>query len=188
MTTMPPPLSAPASSPSARPSTPVVSLTGEGEVFEMEPGSLVRFKVFSRDTGGTFEMYERELPPHMIGADPHIHQTQTETFYVVEGRPTILLGTAPRQYAPGSIVVVTPNTVHGYGNATDEAVKVLVCFTPGLAHEGYFRAMAALKAGPRHQYQERLDALRTRYDSRSVPLDPSVPWEFGGTKASDPAR
>jgi quercetin dioxygenase-like cupin family protein len=162
---------------------PLVSAAGEGEVFEMEPGSLVRFKIFSRDVDGLLEMYERELPPHTIGADPHVHHTTTETFYVVSGNPTILCGSTRRRYAPGSIVVVTPHTVHAYDNETDEPVTVLICFTPGLGHEEFFRELSALKAGPAELYQERLDALRVRFDSTSVTVDPDVPWE---TDAASP--
>ena len=75
----------------------------------MEPGSLVRFKVFSKDTQGLFEMYERELPPRMIGADSHFHRTAVETFYVVHGTATILCGDTKRDYDAGSIVVVPKN-------------------------------------------------------------------------------
>jgi quercetin dioxygenase-like cupin family protein len=156
---------------------PLISLAGEGEIFAMEPGSLVRFKILSRDTDGLLEMYERELPPRTIGADPHLHRTTTETFYVVSGHPSILCGSARRQYAPGSIVVVPPGTVHAYDNTTDAPVKVLICFTPGLGHEEFFRELSVLKAGPSEVYQERLDALRRRFDSTSVTEDPESSWE-----------
>ena len=139
----------------------------------MEPGSLVRFKIFTKDTEGVIELYERELPAHVIGADPHVHASTTETFYVVEGRPTILCGDTQGEYSPGAIVVVPPNTVHGYSNNTGERVKVLICFTPALGHEEFFRELSRLKAGPRDHYQSKLDSLRTRFDSRSVPAEPS---------------
>ena len=154
----------------------VVSLDGEGETFEMERGSLVRFKVFAHDTEGRLEMYERELPPFTLGADPHVHLTTTETFYVVDGHPSILCGSVHRAYAPGSIVVVPPHTVHGYENPTSDPVKVLICFTPALSHENFFRELSLLKAGQRDVYQERLDALRARFDSRSVTSDPDPSW------------
>jgi quercetin dioxygenase-like cupin family protein len=149
----------------------IVSLSGEGEVFHMEPGSLVRFKVFSKDTGGLFEMYERELPPRMIGADPHFHRTTVETFYVVHGTATILCGDTKRDYDAGSIVVVPKNTVHAYANHTDFPLKVLIAFTPGLGHEEFFRGLSRLKHGPVETYQADLDALRLRFDSVSQQID-----------------
>jgi quercetin dioxygenase-like cupin family protein len=148
--------------------TPLISLGGEGEVFQMEPGSLVRFKIFSKDTGGLIEMYEREVPPQTIGADPHLHRTTTEVFYVVAGNPTILCGETSRSYAPGSIVVVPPNTVHAYANDTKLPIKVLISFSPGLGHEEFFRGLSRLKHGPKETYQRDLDELRLRFDSISV--------------------
>jgi hypothetical protein len=56
---------------------PIVSFPGEGETFHLEAGSLARFKVFSRETEEAFEafeVFEREVPPHTIGADPHLHR------------------------------------------------------------------------------------------------------------------
>lgn len=148
---------------------PQVSLSGEGEVFQMEPGSLVRFKIFSKDTGGLIEMYEREVPPHTIGADPHLHRTTTEVFYVVEGTPTIRCGDVSAAYAPGAIVVVPPDTVHAYSNQSEAPIKVLIAFTPGLGHEEFFRGLSRLKHGPAETYQRDLDQLRLRFDSISVP-------------------
>jgi mannose-6-phosphate isomerase-like protein (cupin superfamily) len=147
---------------------PQISDVGDGEVIEMEPGSLVRFKIFSRDTDGLIELYERELPPYTIGADPHLHLTTTETFYVVEGCPVILCGETERAYSPGAIVVVPPNTVHGYGNPTDQHVKVLISFTPALGHEEFFRGLSELKHGPAETYAARLAELRQRFGSVSI--------------------
>jgi quercetin dioxygenase-like cupin family protein len=156
---------------SAIPDAVVVSREGEGIVFPMEPGSLVRFKVLSRQTSDVIEMYERELPPHTIGADPHLHKTTTETFYVIEGRPTILCGEASSEYGPGDVIVVPPNTVHAYFNHSDTPVKVLIWFTPGLGHDEFFRELSKLKHGPPNTYQRDLNSLRERFDSISVSLD-----------------
>lgn len=147
---------------------PIISNAGEGQLIEMEAGSLVRFKIFSKDTNGLIELYERELPPRTIGADLHLHLSTTETFYVVEGTPNIRCSEVEKEYAPGSIVVVPPKTVHGYSNQTDEHVKVLISFTPGLGHEAFFQGLSELKHGPQEHYAERLAALRIRFGSVSV--------------------
>lgn len=148
---------------------PLISGPGAGELIEMEPGSFVRFKIFSDDTDGLIELYERELPPGMIGADPHLHLTTTETFYVVQGQPAILCGDNEQPYAPGSIVVVPPNTVHAYSNPTSEPAKVLISFTPALGHDAFFRGLAELKRGPAETYAARLAVLRQRFGSVSIP-------------------
>ena len=147
---------------------PVISHPGEGEIFDLEPGSLVRFKVLSKDTDRVVEVYERELPPRTIGADPHLHATTTETFYVVSGTVSILCGPVQDDYGAGSVLVVPPNTVHAYNNASDSPAKLLIFFCPGLGHEQFFRGLATLKHGPTDRYQQDLDALRQRFDSTSV--------------------
>ena len=147
---------------------PLVSAPGQGLIFPMEPGSLVRFKVVGENTDHALEMYEREVPAHTIGADPHLHLTTVETFYVVSGEPLILVGETRQQFGPGSVVVVPKNTVHGFWNQTDQPVKILVTFTPSLGHHEFFRALSLLKAGPPEEYVAGLAALRIRFDSISV--------------------
>lgn len=141
---------------------------GEGNLYPLEPGSLVRFKILTEETGGALEMYEREVPPHTLGADPHTHRTTIETFYVLEGRPTILVGDVRATYLPGTSLVVPIGAVHGFWNETDERIRLLVTFTPGLSHHKFFEALSVLKAGPKETYARDLAALRERFDSSSV--------------------
>lgn len=148
---------------------PPISESGEGLLFPMEPGSLVRFKILGEQTGHALEMYEREVPARCLGADPHQHATTVETFYVVSGHPTILVGDVRRQFAPGSTLVVPRNTVHGFWNETDQPIKLLVTFTPSLGHHEFFRALSRLKSGPPEAYAEGLAQLRRRFDSETVP-------------------
>ncbi len=128
----------------------------------------MRFKVLSRDTGHAFEMYEREVPPHTIGADPHYHEETEETFYVVSGTVTILVGEARKTYAAGSIVVVPRRIVHGYWNETAERIKLLITFCPGLEHERFFQGLSRLKNGPPDRYAGDLAKLREEFGSVSV--------------------
>ncbi len=146
----------------------IVRLPGVGVEYPMEPGSMVRFKVLGKETGGAFEAYEREVPPHTIGADPHYHETTEEFFYVVAGQATILNGDERRVYGAGSTVVVPRMTVHGYWNESDEPIKLLITFCPALDHDQFFRGLSELKRGPRETYKENLAALRRRFDSVSV--------------------
>jgi quercetin dioxygenase-like cupin family protein len=147
---------------------PIFSQPGEGVLIPLEPGSFVRFKVLARDTNHAFEMYEREVPPHTIGADPHYHETTDETFYVVSGTATILSGQTRKPYGAGSIVVIPRFTVHGYWNETAEPIKLLITFCPGLDHDQFFQGLSQLKNGPPERYADDLAALRKRFRSVSV--------------------
>jgi quercetin dioxygenase-like cupin family protein len=150
---------------------PIVSETGEGLLIPLEPESLVRFKILARDTDHAFEMYEREVPPHTIGADPHYHEGTVETFYVVSGTATILVGETRKAYAAGSIVVVPRRVVHGYWNESPDRIKLLITFCPGLDHEGFFQGLSRLKNGPPDRYADDLAELRKRFGSVSVRVD-----------------
>jgi hypothetical protein len=69
-----------------------ISLSGQGELIAMKPGDEVHYRVYSKQTDGTFELFEREVPPHSIAADPHIHQKSTETLYKFAGNPINICG------------------------------------------------------------------------------------------------
>ena len=143
-------------------------LPGVGVEYPMEPGSWVRFKVLGKETDGAFEAYEREVPPHTLGADPHYHRTTEEFFYVIAGSPTILAGKERKVYGAGSAVVIPRMTVHGYWNESDEPIKLLITFCPALDHDQFFRALSELKRGPKETYAQNLAELRLRFDSVSV--------------------
>jgi quercetin dioxygenase-like cupin family protein len=143
-------------------------LPGVGIEYEMEPGSLTRFKVLGKETGGAFEVYERELPAHTIGADPHYHRSTEEFFYIVAGSATILMDRERKVYPAGSTIVVPRMTVHGYWNESDERIKLLVAFCPAHDFDEYFRVLSELKHGPKETYAENLAALRARFDAASV--------------------
>lgn len=150
---------------------PIDSEPGEGVLIELEPGSLVRFKVLAHDVDHAFEMYEREVPPHTIGADPHYHEITEETFYIVSGTVTILCGDTRKEYGAGSLVVVPRGIVHGYWNETSQPAKLLITFCPGLDQHEFFRGLSKLKNGPPERYADDLAALRRRFRSVSVQVD-----------------
>ena len=161
---------------------PFVSYTGDGETFHLEPGSLARFKVLSDHTDGAFEVFEREVPPYTIGADPHIHKTTIETFYIIEGTANFLIGDTEMDCHAGSYVVVPKSTVHAFSNRSNTPLKVLISYTPGLRHEEYFKELARLKHGPKESYQSGLDALRIRFDAESVHVSYKVDRPIEGTR------
>jgi mannose-6-phosphate isomerase-like protein (cupin superfamily) len=154
--------------------TGIVSRPGEGQVYPFEPDSIVRYKVIGEETFGHIECYEREVPPNTIGADPHVHYSNVEVFYVVEGHPTIQIGEPRVSYAPGSVVVAPLTAVNGFANETDKPCKLFIFFTPSRNHHLYFQGMADLKHGDPAHYAAGLAELRQRFDSDTA-LD-ARPW------------
>jgi len=55
---------------------------GEGQTIPV-PGHKVTHKVVGADTGGAYALMEVEL--HGDGPPQHIHKTEDEAFYVLEG-------------------------------------------------------------------------------------------------------
>jgi len=85
-------------------------------------GDLLTFKVHEEsETVGIFEL---EVPPGG-GAGPHLHRTQDETHYVLEGYFEFLLGERKVSAAVGSVVYVPRTTVHAFTNTGTDKGKIL---------------------------------------------------------------
>jgi quercetin dioxygenase-like cupin family protein len=72
---------------------------------------------------------EAFVPP---GGDPppHIHHEEDETFYVVEGHCSILLGDEWVTAGVGDFVNVPRGTVHAFGNDGTTPMRMILTFTP----------------------------------------------------------
>ena len=141
-----------------------------GRQYPMEPGSWVRFKVLGKETGGAFEAYEREVPPHTIGADPHYHRTTEEFFYIVAGSATILAGKVAKFTAPA----VQSSFRHDGPRLLEQerrTIELLITFCPALDHDLFFRGLSELKRRPKETYTQNLAELRlpVRFGFPSMP-------------------
>jgi len=90
-------------------------------------GQLMTFKV--HDESATVGIFEIETPPEG-GAPPHLHRTQDETHYVLEGDFEFVLGDRKVDARPGSVVYVPRTTVHAYTNVGTEMGKLLFIEAP----------------------------------------------------------
>ena len=88
---------------------------------------LVTFKV--HDHSETVGIFEDEVPPQ-TGAPPHLHRTQDETHYVLEGQFEFVLGERKVDAGAGSVVYVPRTTVHAFTNTGTEKGKILFINTP----------------------------------------------------------
>lgn len=78
-------------------------------------------------TGGTFSQLE-QLCPKNSGPPPHTH-TQTESFYILEGEITFLIGDKRLVGTKGSFVTVPPGTVHSF-RVDSETALILNSYVP----------------------------------------------------------
>ncbi len=75
---------------------------GEGQIIPV-PGHKVTHKVVGADTDGAYSLLEVEL----VGDGPpqHIHKTEDEAFYVLEGEMNVLVGERTIRATAGSFVL-----------------------------------------------------------------------------------
>ena len=146
---------------------------GEGKSFSLAGGHVATFKATSEDTGGAYSITEEMWPPQ-AGPPPHIHHTQEETFYILQGEMEFVTdGNAPTRATAGSVVRIPKGVMRDYRNVGPEPARVLVLFVPG-GFEGFFeevgepvRASSAPPEGPPDV--ERLVAAAAKYGCEIPP-------------------
>jgi uncharacterized cupin superfamily protein len=100
-------------------------------------GDLVTFKAFTRDTNGAYCLFEGRVMPGG-SAPPHYHPIEDETYYIVDGHFTFLLGEEQIDAVAGTYMFVPHGAVHAFQNIGDSPGRLLVMVSPGDKHEQHF--------------------------------------------------
>jgi mannose-6-phosphate isomerase-like protein (cupin superfamily) len=97
-------------------------------------GVLTQVKATGEQTHGAYGLVEQVLPAGF--ASPwHLHHNEDETFYVVEGRITILCGEARIAAGPGTWAYGPRNIAHGFRVEGNAPARLLLLTTPaGFEH------------------------------------------------------
>jgi quercetin dioxygenase-like cupin family protein len=74
----------------------------------------------AKDTGGRFSMME-ELLPKDSGPGPHKHTWSDETFYILDGEITVLVGDEIKTARKGDFLMVPRNARHAFRVASETA-------------------------------------------------------------------
>jgi mannose-6-phosphate isomerase-like protein (cupin superfamily) len=101
-----------------------------GRVYEMNTMRAV-FKADGDETGDRYCVSEWWLDPHQPGPGAHLHEANDEIFYVLEGRPSMLVGERWIDAPKGSLVRIPANVLHDFENRTDTRIGLLNFFIPG---------------------------------------------------------
>src|SRR4051794_26298654 len=94
-------------------------------------GIRIRFLSTAQTSGGAYSILRYTLPPQRMGAPAHYHMNITESFYVLEGKLTMLQGKDWNVFGRDSLITVLPKEIHGFRNDQDEPAVFLVTSTPG---------------------------------------------------------
>lgn len=115
---------------------PTVLPSDEGERIWIT-ADTVRIVATVAESGGSFTTLEVVSPPGS-GPPPHIHETEDEAFYVLDGEFELVIGERVVRGGAGTYAIAPRGIVHRFQSTGDRDGRLLVTFTPG-GIEGFFR-------------------------------------------------
>lgn len=120
-----------------------------GNLYERANDMFV--KVTAEDTSGAYEVCEERCPAG-FASRPHMHVQNHETFFVIEGSATFLMGDDDTyEGKPGDLFHIPPGVPHQM-IAGDDGVRVLMVYSPGET-EAMFKDMTALTPEQRADFE-----------------------------------
>ncbi len=117
----------------------LILLPGEGRSYNCGTMTAI-FKADENETDNQYSVSEWWLEPNSEGPGPHMHEENTEVFYVLEGTVSILVGDQWVHAAKGSFIRIPPKTMHDFANRTEQKAGLLNVYIPG----GFERNMPSI--------------------------------------------
>jgi quercetin dioxygenase-like cupin family protein len=139
----------------------VIRMPGEAKEVVLS-GHPMAFLVTGEDTKHT-SMFDWTMPPR-FSTGLHVHRTQEETFYVLDGECDWQVGDRRIRATPGTFLFVPPGVPHNIANATDKPARVLMTVSPP-GHENYFEELAKAVSRDSRPDANAIGELRRRYDT-----------------------
>ena len=139
----------------------VIRMPNEGKSVTLA-GQPLAFLVTGQDTRHT-SMFEWTVPAG-FSTGLHVHRTQEETFYVLEGDCEWQIGDELVHAKPGTYVFIPPGVPHNIGNASDKPARMLMTVSPP-GHEHYFEELGEIVARGGAPDSNVIADLRARYDT-----------------------
>ncbi len=88
----------------------------------------VEFLARTQDTP-RFNLSIIEIPAGRV-LEPHVHEAEDDSFYILEGAMTFTHGDEEVVATPGTFVLVPPGVEHGFRNDGDVPVRMLNIHAP----------------------------------------------------------
>src|ERR1700687_3881911 len=114
--------------------------SGEGER-HVQLGTTIVFKTLSEETGGAAFMWTIETPPGAM-VPPHMHHTEDEFIYVVDGEMEVTIGATTDAARSGDLMKRPRGVPHAIRSTGPAITKSFWTVVPAGKMEAYFRALA----------------------------------------------
>jgi quercetin dioxygenase-like cupin family protein len=101
---------------------------GEGPAFSAV-GDVYRILAAGEQTGGVYVLSEARVLPGG-GPPPHIHHREDESFFVLEGEITFMLGDKNVVAKPGAFIQGPRGIPHAFKNEGSVPARMLIHVTP----------------------------------------------------------
>lgn len=140
---------------------------GEGKTVSLMGGRYT-YKAVGRDTGDRYGLVEFTAPAGSPGPPPHVHESEEEALYIVEGELNVQIGERTLQARAGTFALVPRGTVHTFSNPTPRPARALVIVSPA-GFEKAFEEMA--EVAPRADEppnMEKLLVIAKKYNLKIV--------------------
>ena len=122
-----------------------VATNGQGRKFNVLGHSITNV-LAKQNTDGNYYVFEVVTPPGH-GIPPHVHDSEDELIYVLEGEFGIMLGDKQFQAKSGDEIYFPRHIPHAFQNTGSKAGKTLWTVVPGGNFEEFFEKLGALQAG-----------------------------------------
>jgi mannose-6-phosphate isomerase-like protein (cupin superfamily) len=101
---------------------------GEGKTLRWGPKGKIRIIAGASTTDRSFSIVESTEPPGS-GAPLHVHHSEAEGFYILEGTLELTCGTQTVTARAGDFVYTPKDVPHKYTVLGDKAARVLLLFS-----------------------------------------------------------
>lgn len=131
-------------------------------------GDVYRFLATAEDTNGKYAMWEAFVPPGG-GPPPHVHSREEESFYILEGEITFMIGEERLVATAGTFANIPVGTPHSFKNEGQQPAKMLISVAPAGLEEMFFEFGVPLLEGsttalpPTKEEIEKLLTIAPRY-------------------------
>jgi quercetin dioxygenase-like cupin family protein len=101
------------------------------------------FKASGRENDGRLDLFVLDVP-YRMGPPLHVHATQEDTFYVVDGVLTVQLDDEVLELLPGDFATAAPGVAHTFTSGRpDQAARMVNVMTPGIGFQHYIEQVNA---------------------------------------------